>query len=57
MLIMSYIGDHVWLMTSKQTEPDLSSGQPRFPVKVSNRGSECEATTKKKKKKRTAHRY
>ena len=25
MLIMSYIGDHVWLMTSRQTEPDSSS--------------------------------
>ena len=23
MLIMSYIGDHVWLMTSRQTLPDL----------------------------------
>lgn len=23
MLIMSYIGDQVWLMTSRQTEPDL----------------------------------
>jgi len=23
MLIMSYIGDHVWLITSKQTDPDL----------------------------------
>lgn len=23
MLIMSYIGDHVWLMTSRQTDPDL----------------------------------
>lgn len=28
MLIMSYIGDHVWLITSRQTEPDLTS----FPV-------------------------
>lgn len=24
MLIMSYMGDHVWLMTSRQTEPELS---------------------------------
>lgn len=23
MLIMSYIGDHVWLITSRQTEPEL----------------------------------
>ena len=23
MLIISYMGDHVWLITSKQTEPDL----------------------------------
>lgn len=23
MLSMSYIGDHVWLITSRQTEPDL----------------------------------
>ena len=23
MLIMSYMGDHVWLMTSRQTDPDL----------------------------------
>jgi hypothetical protein len=23
MLIMSYMGDHVWLMTSRQTEPEL----------------------------------
>lgn len=23
MLIMSYIGDHVWLITSRHTEPDL----------------------------------
>lgn len=44
MLIMSYIGDHVWLMTSRQTEPELSSGQPQFPVKVSNGGMEREAT-------------
>lgn len=28
MFIMSYIGDQVWLMTSRQTEPDLT----RFPV-------------------------
>lgn len=27
MLIMSYMGDHVWLITSRQTEPDLLSGQ------------------------------
>jgi hypothetical protein len=27
MLIISYMGDHVWLMTSRQTEPDLRSGQ------------------------------
>lgn len=24
MLSMSYIGDHVWLMTSRQTEPELT---------------------------------
>lgn len=23
MLIMSYMGDHVWLITSRQTDPDL----------------------------------
>ena len=23
MFIMSYMGDHVWLMTSRQTDPDL----------------------------------
>lgn len=23
MLTMSYMGDHVWFMTSRQTEPDL----------------------------------
>lgn len=27
MLIMSYMGDHVWLMTSRQTEPDLYISQ------------------------------
>lgn len=25
MLIISYMGDQVWLMTSRQTEPDLYS--------------------------------
>jgi len=25
MLIMSYMGDHVWLMTSRQTEPELAT--------------------------------
>lgn len=25
MFIMSYIGDQVWLMTSRQTEPDLAT--------------------------------
>lgn len=32
MLIMSYMGDHVWLITSKQTEPDLSCVSPRASV-------------------------
>ena len=30
MLIMSYIGDHVWLITSRQTEPDLHVSQQMF---------------------------
>jgi hypothetical protein len=33
MLIMSYIGDQVWLMTSKHTDPDL------YPMAVLVRGS------------------
>lgn len=36
MFIMSYIGDQVWLMTSRQTEPDLAAFQVlafcRLPV-------------------------
>ena len=30
MFIMSYIGDHVWLITSRQTEPDLLIGGQQF---------------------------
>ena len=42
MLIISYIGDHVWLMTSRQTEPDLgriSTAIPRLCLERQATGS------------------
>lgn len=34
MLIISYMGDHVWFITSKQTEPDLGSWRQSEDMRV-----------------------